>query len=102
MARDEHSIFRENLSAYALGALEADELRALEAHLQTCDSCRAELGQYRAISDGLLAALPPRPPLLRCESVCSLICLRPKRRHNRTLRGHLADWHWEAPWPCCS
>ena len=62
MARDEHSIFREDLSAYALGALEADELRALEAHLQTCNSCRAELGQYRAISDGLLAALPPRPP----------------------------------------
>jgi anti-sigma-K factor RskA len=62
MARDEHSIFRENLSAYALGALEADELRALEAHLRTCDSCQAELVQYRAISDGLLAALPPRPP----------------------------------------
>jgi anti-sigma-K factor RskA len=62
MARDEHSFFRENLSAYALGALEADELRALEAHLQTCDSCRAELAQYRAISDGLLTALPPRTP----------------------------------------
>jgi anti-sigma-K factor RskA len=62
MARDEHSIFRENLSAYALGALEGDELRALEAHLPTCDSCRAELAEYRAISDGLLTALPPRPP----------------------------------------
>src|SRR5512139_633176 len=62
MARDEHSIFRENLPAYALGALEGDELRALEAHLPTCDSCRAELAEYRAISDGLLTALPPRPP----------------------------------------
>jgi anti-sigma-K factor RskA len=62
MAWDEHSIFRENLSAYALGALDADELHALEAHLQTCDSCRAELAEYRAISDGLLTALPPRPP----------------------------------------
>ncbi len=62
MARDEHSIFRENLSAYALGALDADEVRALETHLQTCDSCRAELAQYRAVSDGLLTALPPRPP----------------------------------------
>ncbi len=62
MARDEHSIFRENLSAYARGALDADELRALEAHQQTCDSCRVELAQYRAVSDGLLAALPPRLP----------------------------------------
>jgi anti-sigma-K factor RskA len=62
MARDEHSIFRENLSAYALGALEAEEVRALESHLQNCDSCRAELAEYRAISDGLLTALPPRAP----------------------------------------
>lgn len=62
MVRDEHSKFRENLSAYALGALEAEDVRALEAHLQNCDSCRAELAEYRAISDGLLTALPPRAP----------------------------------------
>ncbi len=62
MARDEHSSFRENLSAYALGALDAEEVRALEDHLQTCNSCRAELAEYRTISDGLLTALPPRPP----------------------------------------
>ena len=62
MVHDEHSLFREQLSAYALGALDAEEVRALEAHLQTCDSCRAELAEYRAISDGLLAALPPHPP----------------------------------------
>ena len=43
MALDEHSLFREQLSAYALGALDAAEVPALEAHLGTCDSCRAEL-----------------------------------------------------------
>jgi anti-sigma-K factor RskA len=62
MALDEHSLFREQLSAYALGALDADEVPALEAHLETCDSCRAELAGYHAVADGLLAALPPRPP----------------------------------------
>jgi anti-sigma-K factor RskA len=62
MAQDEHSIFRENLSAYALSALEGEEVRALEAHLQTCDSCQAELAEYRAISDGLLMTLPPHSP----------------------------------------
>jgi anti-sigma-K factor RskA len=62
MARDEHSLYRENLSSYALGALAGDEVRALEAHLRSCDSCRAELAEYRAVSDGLLTALPPRPP----------------------------------------
>ncbi len=62
MALDEHSLFREQLSAYALGALDVDEVAALEAHLQSCDSCQAELAEYRAISTGLLGALPPRPP----------------------------------------
>ena len=62
MALDEHIPYREQLAAYALGALDADDVSALEAHLQTCDSCRAELAEYRPISDGLLAALPPRPP----------------------------------------
>ena len=62
MAQDEHSLFREQLSAYALGALDAEEARALQTHLQTCDSCRAELAEYSAVSDGLLAALPPQLP----------------------------------------
>lgn len=62
MARDEHSLLRENLPAYALGALDAGESRALEAHLQTCDACRTELADYRAISENLLAAAPPREP----------------------------------------
>ena len=62
MTRNEHSPFRENLPAYVLGALDAEELAALEAHLQTCESCRTELAEYRQISDGLLAALPPRQP----------------------------------------
>jgi anti-sigma-K factor RskA len=54
--------FRENLPAYALGALDADEAAALEAHLQTCDSCPAELASYRAISNVLLTAVPPQRP----------------------------------------
>ena len=66
MVQDEHSLFREKLSAFALGALDADEVPALEAHLQSCASCRAELEEYRAIGDGLLMALPPRPPSAGC------------------------------------
>lgn len=59
---DKHKTFQENLSAYALGALDADEATALQAHLQTCDSCRAELADYQHVSAGLLAALPPQAP----------------------------------------
>jgi anti-sigma-K factor RskA len=62
MAQDEHALLREQLSAYALGALDVEGIPAVEAHLQTCDSCRAELAKYRTVSDGLLTALPPRAP----------------------------------------
>lgn len=59
---DPHATFQENLSAYALDALDADETAALKIHLQTCESCRAELTEYQRVSTGLLSALPPRPP----------------------------------------
>ena len=62
MARDEHSLLRENIPAYALGALDAEEARALEAHLPTCPSCQAELADYRLVSEDLLMAVPPAQP----------------------------------------
>ncbi len=62
MVRDEHSFMRENIPAYALGALDADDIRALEVHLQTCEACQAELSSYRQLSDSLLTAIPPKQP----------------------------------------
>jgi anti-sigma-K factor RskA len=62
MTQDEHSLLRENIPAYALGALDPEETAALEAHLQTCESCQTELANYRTLSDSLLMAAPPRPP----------------------------------------
>jgi anti-sigma factor RsiW len=32
---------RDDIDAWALGALDAEEARALEAHLASCDECRA-------------------------------------------------------------
>lgn len=58
----DHTPFRENLAAYALNALDAEETAALQAHLRACDSCRAELADYRRVSAGLLSALPPQAP----------------------------------------
>src|SRR5512133_2461538 len=57
-----HTAFQEALAAYALGALDPEETAALEAHLRTCETCRAELAGYQGVSSGLLAALPARPP----------------------------------------
>jgi anti-sigma-K factor RskA len=58
----EHLPFLENIPAYALGALDARDAVALEAHLQTCASCREELDAYRDTSDKLLVSLPPQQP----------------------------------------
>ncbi len=62
MTQDKHSPFRENFPAYALGALDTEDAAALESHLQTCESCRTELAEYRRISDSLLTAMPARQP----------------------------------------
>jgi anti-sigma-K factor RskA len=62
MVSDEHALLRENIPAYAIGALDAEDVAALEAHLRTCESCRKELAAYQVVSDNLLAATPPREP----------------------------------------
>lgn len=62
MIQDEHSRHRENIPAYAIGALDADETAAFQSHLETCASCRAELAEYRALGTSLLTATPPKQP----------------------------------------
>ena len=57
-----HPAFQDNLPAYALGALDPEEVAALEAHLQTCGTCRTELADYQRASEGFLAGLPPQLP----------------------------------------
>ena len=66
--------YRENLAAYAFGALDADEIRALEAHLQSCQDCQSELADYQSVSAGLLHSVPPQtpPPGLRRKLAAQL------------------------------
>jgi anti-sigma-K factor RskA len=62
MKPDQHAPFLENIPAYAIGALDADETVALESHLETCASCRTELAEYHVLSESLLTATPPKQP----------------------------------------
>ena len=58
-----HTPFEESVSAYALGALDADERRAFEAHLESCPKCAAELADLRRVTTGLaMSAEPIAPP----------------------------------------
>jgi anti-sigma-K factor RskA len=41
-----HDEMLDNVAAYALGVLPAGEMAAVEAHLQTCEDCRAEYAAF--------------------------------------------------------
>lgn len=49
---------RSQLGAYALGALEADEVREVDEHLATCAECRAELAELEEMKE-FLGEVPP-------------------------------------------
>lgn len=57
------------IDAYALGALEPDEVEAVERHLEGCESCRSLVEDARRRADLLLYAVPstPPPPSLRAR-----------------------------------
>jgi anti-sigma-K factor RskA len=59
-----HEEYREMLAAYALGALDGPEARALEEHLATCRECGAQAADWLNAANALaLTAAPVEPPL---------------------------------------
>jgi anti-sigma-K factor RskA len=71
---------RDNLAAYALGALDADDISALESHLAECQDCQSELADYQSVASGLLQSIPPQtpPPRLRHELIARLPSHQPR------------------------
>jgi anti-sigma-K factor RskA len=78
MSDERCSPYRENLAAYALGTLDADEIPALESHLDGCKDCQAELADYQAVAAGLLSSVPPQepPPGLRRKLAAQFLSQR--------------------------
>ena len=65
----EHRRWREMLGAFVLGELDGEQRAALQAHLDGCDQCRAELREIGPVAAALAEADPrlfeseePRPP----------------------------------------
>jgi anti-sigma-K factor RskA len=59
----EHDQFRELIEAYALGALDANERAALEAHLASgCSECARALAEARLVVTQLAYLAPPTEP----------------------------------------
>jgi anti-sigma-K factor RskA len=67
-------MYRELLGAYALDAVTRDEEIALSAHLEECDSCRAEVAKLRAVVSALPLAVEEMepPPSLRSSLLAAI------------------------------
>ena len=60
---------REDLSALALGALDATDIAAVNWHVASCVDCQRILAKYKEVAEGLSFAMPPQvpPPQLRTK-----------------------------------
>ncbi|HYX42957.1 MAG TPA: zf-HC2 domain-containing protein, partial [Pyrinomonadaceae bacterium] len=58
----EHEAYKEMLPAAALDALDAQEQRALDAHLPTCAECRTEFAELRAAASMFVHTVAPVAP----------------------------------------
>jgi anti-sigma-K factor RskA len=93
-----HDRLRDDLAAYALGALDENEAQRLRLHLETCDDCRRQLPWLEEAVDFLprtVEQLDP-PPRLR-ESLMETVRTEsrepPRRTRERWWSGlRLALW----------
>jgi anti-sigma-K factor RskA len=77
-----HDEIQSLLPGYAIGALDAEEARAVRSHLRGCNSCRRELAGYERVGDALaLSAASVQPPAALEEKIMRAArALRPPRR----------------------
>jgi hypothetical protein len=96
MTADHGREWRELLGAYALGQLADDERTGLEAHLEGCQECRAELESLESVARLLPLADPERlgaPPSLPRglgDRVMASIADERRRSRRRRFRFGLA------------
>jgi anti-sigma-K factor RskA len=64
---NEHDRWSEDLAAYALGALDAEQVAELEHHAESCERCRSEIRWLLPAVDALAESSPRHepPPQLR-------------------------------------
>jgi len=85
-----HEQFADDLTLYALGALEGSERAAVQAHLEQCAVCRREL-QHLYGDMGLLglAAMGPASPAGARARLLSAVAKEPRAR---MVRKHPSRW----------
>jgi Putative zinc-finger len=92
MKTDNCREWRESLGAYALDQLSEDERAGLEAHLEGCPGCRAELEQISALVHPMALADPARfdsapvPPPALARRVATAVGAERSRERRRRFR----------------
>lgn len=87
----EHRALRELLGAFVLGQLDDNEKLALQAHLDGCAECRAELAEIAPLVDMMRGADPDRvtapaePPAELAERIGESIRTSRRQRDRKTL-----------------
>jgi anti-sigma-K factor RskA len=82
-----HEQFADDLSLYALGALQGEERLTVEKHLKDCPDCRHELSQLQGDLTLLaLSASGPKPPLRSRERLMAAIAKEPRRTRVRLVK----------------
>ena len=83
-----HEEASELLGAYALDAVDGEELQQLEAHMDTCPRCRAELDTFREVAGAIGHSAEPLPEGL-WSSIVSRLPARPADEESPPM-PHLA------------
>jgi anti-sigma-K factor RskA len=90
----EHEQFADDLSLYALGALQGEERQAVEKHLAECAACLQELEKLRG--DVALLAFSASGPMPPARSRGRLLAAVAKESRGAPLRrGRMGSW-WNA------
>lgn len=91
MNTEEHRRLRDLLGSYALGPLDAAEMTRVQAHLDGCAGCRAELaaiaplaGPLKLVDPERLEQAPAAPPDWLEGSILAAIKAEPRRIHGRS------------------
>jgi anti-sigma-K factor RskA len=90
----QHDRYEQDVAAFLLGALDEDEPRELERHLDDCAHCRAELERLRVAADALpRSVMQVNPPPSLKASLMAVVEGEPSAhvqpRARKRLRGAL-------------
>jgi len=90
-----HEQFTDDLSLYALGALEGEERLLIERHLEDCSACRRELERLRGDAALLaVSATGPKPPARSRQRLMAAIAKEP--RYVPPARARKRGFSWGA------